>query len=74
VKRHAALQAGDFLAQQFVLHAKFAQALVGGPQPCLNWVIFGTVFEPGVESGKGSLAPLLQSVGFDGNLARDGLD
>jgi hypothetical protein len=53
---------------------KFTQALVGGTQSGLDRVILGAVLEPGVECGQASLAPLLQSVGFDRNLTRDGLD
>jgi hypothetical protein len=62
------------LAQQFVLHAELAQALIGGTQRGLHRIILCAVLEPGLQCGKGALAPLLQSVGLDGNLARDSLD
>ena len=58
----------------FVLHAEFAEALVGGTQPGLDRVILGSVLEPGVECGQSTLAPLLQPLGFHRQLARDGLD
>jgi hypothetical protein len=75
MKRRAALQAGDLLAQEFIFHAEFAETLVGDTQSGLHRVIFCcAVLESGVQSSQGALAPLLQSVRFDCDLARDCLD